>query len=349
MLAAEIGGTATMKVNDVLVIGCGVSGLTTGILLQRQGRRVTIWTRDVPPHTTSNIAAAVWYPYEAGPADRAATWGAVAYEAFDRLLGQPETGVVSRNLIELLPERRHDDPLWKDSVEGFRHARPDELPESYADGIVFDAPVIDTSIYLNYLRSQFEGAGGVIVEGNEIHDLGEAFAACNVVVNCAGLGARELAHDESFRPTRGQVVRIRPNGYSRVVIDEDGPVTHPYARGKMMYIVPRINDIILGGTAIDDDQSISENVSEQVDDAETWAIIRRCAAIAPEFATLTPDDILEVKIGLRPVRPEVRLEVERISPDRWLVSNYGHGGAGITLSWGCAAEVAEHVAAIDTP
>ena len=338
----------TMDTMDVLVIGCGVSGLTTGILLQRQGRRVTIWARDVPPYTTSNIAAAVWYPYEAGPADRAAVWGAAAYEAFGKLLGKPETGVLSRNLIELLPEHSPDDPLWKDSVEGFRHARPEELPEGYANGIVFDAPVIDTSIYLNYLRSQFEGAGGVIVEGKEVHDLSEAFAACDVVVNCSGLGARELAHDESFRPTRGQVVRVRPNGISRVVIDEHGPNAHPYAPGKMMYIVPRINDIILGGTAIEDDESTSENVSERIDAAETWAIIRRCAALAPEFATLTPDDILEVKIGLRPVRPEVRLEVDRISPDRWLVSNYGHGGAGITLSWGCAAEVAQRIAAIET-
>ena len=338
----------TMDTLDVLVIGCGVSGLTTGILLQRQGRRVTIWARDIPPHTTSNIAAAVWYPYEAGPADRAATWGVVAYEAFGALLGKPTTGVISRNLIELLPKRSADGPLWKDSVEGFRHARPEELPEGYADGIVFDAPVIDTSIYLNYLRSEFAAAGGAIVGGRTVHDLSEAFATCNVVVNCAGLGARELAHDKNFRPTRGQVVRVRPNGFSRVVIDEDGPVTHQYALGEMMYIVPRINDIILGGTAIEDDESTSENVSERIDDAETWAIIRRCAVLAPEFSTLTPDDILEVKIGLRPVRPEVRLEAERISPDRWLVSNYGHGGAGITLSWGCAAEVASHIAAIET-
>jgi D-amino-acid oxidase len=107
--------------------------------------------------------------------------------------------------------------------------------------------------------------------------------------------------------------------------------------------VPRIDDIILGGTAIDGEESIAE------DEAETPAILHRCAALAPEFASLKPEDILEVKVGLRPVRPAVRLEVEAPTPGRWLVSNYGHGGAGITLSWGCAAEVAEHIGALSTP
>ena len=66
------------NVIDALVLGCGVSGLSTAILLQQQGRRVTIWAKDVPPHTTSNIAAAVWYPYRAFPVDRVLTWGAAS-------------------------------------------------------------------------------------------------------------------------------------------------------------------------------------------------------------------------------------------------------------------------------
>ena len=162
---------------------------------------------------------------------------------------------------------------------------------------------------------------------------------CDVVVNCTGLGARELVHDTSLTPSRGQVVRVRHNGFRRVMLDD----YTDYGPNRLAYIVPRIDDIILGGTAIDGEESIDE------DEAETPAILRRCAGMAPEFASLTPDDILEVKVGLRPVRPAVRLEVEAPAPGRWLVSNYGHGGAGITLSWGCAAEVAEHIGALATP
>lgn len=337
---------------DVLVLGCGVSGLTTAIrLIERQPgqgqRRVTIWARRVPPQTTSNIAAAVWYPYDAGSNEQAVKWGAIAYQAFGDLQGAPGTGVIWRNVLELLPEPDLDGPWWKASVPGVEHARPEELPTGYADGFVFDAPVIDTSIYLNYLRSRFEAAGGVIVEDRTVHDLSEAFAVCDVVVNCTGLGARELAHDTSFRPTRGQVVRVRQNGFTRVLIDDRGPTTNPYAPGTLTYIVPRSSDIILGGTAIPDDITTDDEIRQKIDDEEVQAIIRRCAALAPEFAHLNPDDILEVKIGLRPVRSDVRLERESPAPGRWLISNYGHGGAGVTLSWGCAAEVTEHIEAIE--
>ena len=338
---------------DVLVLGCGVSGLTTAIRLieqqREQGeRRVTIWTRKVPPDTTSNIAAAVWYPYDAGSNERVVKWGAIAYKAFGDLLGEPGTGVILRNVLELLSEPNPDGPWWKASVPGVTHAQPDELPVGYADGFVFDAPVIDTSIYLNYLRSRFEAAGGAIVEDKAVHDLSEAFAVCDVVVNCTGLGARELVHDTAFRPTRGQVVRVQQNGFSRVLIDDHGPKTQPYASGMMTYVVPRISDIILGGTAIADDTTTDDEIKQKIDSDEVQAIIRRCAALAPEFANLTPDDILEVKIGLRPVRSDVRLERESPAPGRWLVSNYGHGGAGVTLSWGCAAEVVELIEAIET-
>jgi D-amino-acid oxidase len=182
----------TENTRDVLVLGCGVSGLTTGILLLRNGHRVTIWARDVPPYTTSNIAAAVWYPYRAYPIERVLTWGSVAYTTFRELVNTPESGVIFANVLDLLPAHENEDPWWASSVEGFRHARADELPAGYGDGFVFDAPVIDTSIYLNYLRAQFETAGGVIVDNRTVNDLAEAFAVCDVVVNCTGLGAREL-------------------------------------------------------------------------------------------------------------------------------------------------------------
>lgn len=321
-----------MDATDVLVIGCGVSGLSTGILLQRQGWRVTLWAKNVPPNTTSNVSAAVWFPYRAFPIERVLAWGAAAYTTFRELLDTPASGVILANVLDLHPEPQRQDPWWASSVDGFRHARADELPAGYGDGFVFDAPVIDTSIYMAYLRAQFEAAGGVVVENRTVNDLSEAFAVCNVVINCTGLGARKLVHDASLRPSRGQVVRVRHNGFRRVLLDDDGP-------NSLAYIVPRINDIILGGTAIDDEESTT------IDNDETPAIVRRCAGLAPEFAAITAADILEVKVGLRPVRPEVRLEVEQVAPGRWLASNYGHGGAGVTLSWGCAAEIAERLSA----
>ncbi len=71
------------------------------------------------------------------------------------------------------------------------------------------------------------------------------------------------------------------------------------------------------------------------------AILSRCARLAPDFPAIVAEDILSVYCGLRPARSTVRVEGEWVAPDQLLIHNYGHGGAGITLSWGCAAEVVE--------
>lgn len=317
---------------DILMIGGGVSGLTTGIRLLEAGHTVSVWARDLPPHTTSNVAAAVWYPYKAQPAARVSAWGAAAYRVFGELLaaeGTEATGIRMAEVVNLNAAPRPD-PLWATSVDGFRHAAPDELVAPYPDAFVLAAPVIDTTIYLDYLLRRFRAGGGQIAR-RAVSDLAEAFAGHAVVVNCTGLGARELVGDREIYPSRGQIVRVKPNGYQRAVMADDDPK-------EMAYVVPRIHDVVLGGT--DDER----NESTEPDPDVTAGILERCARVCPAFAHVAPDDILSVVVGLRPVRPTVRVEAERVAPDRVLVHNYGHGGAGITLSWGCADEVVELVA-----
>ncbi len=314
---------------DILVIGCGVSGLTSGLRLLEAGYSVTIWAKELPPHTTSNIAAAIWFPYKAYPVDRVTGWGKIAFETFKSLQGVEGSGIFMANVFEFKPAPSAD-PWWVTAVEGFRHARTEELPDGYADGYAFEGPVIDTSIFLDYLVRTFQAGGGQIMQ-RTITDLKEAFAQNTVVVNCSGLGARELVGDRDLHPARGQVVKIKHNGFRRVLMDEEGP-------NRLAYIVPRIHDIILGGTYEEDNENTT------VDANETQAILNRCARLAPDFPAVAAEDILGVYCGLRPARSTVRVEGEWVAPGRLLIHNYGHGGAGITLSWGCAAEVVELVA-----
>lgn len=97
------------------------------------------------------------------------------------------------------------------------------------------------------------------------------------------------------------------------------------------YVVPRSRDIVVGGT--DDEGEWSRTPDEET--ART--ILRRATDLVPGLAGAR---VLRHKVGLRPVRPVVRLE-----RDGHLVHCYGHGGAGVTLSWGCADEVAALVGA----
>ena len=305
---------------EALVIGAGVSGLSTAILLQETGWSVRIWAADQLRQTTSSVAAALWYPYKAYPENLVLEWGRRTYDMLATLTADPATGVVLREGIEL---RRQPvpDPWWRAAVPHFRRPDPAELPPGYRDGYVFTVPIIEMPVYLRYLTERFITAGGAI-EQRDLRALTEATAACALVVDCAGLGARKLVRDALLQPIRGQIVRVRNPGLTRFVLDEEHPAG-------VTYIVPRTTDCILGGTAVEDDWDTRPDPAIAAD------ILERCIALEPRLAEA---EVLEHKVGLRPGRPVVRLEREIIN-GATVVHNYGHGGSGVTLSWGCAEEV----------
>ena len=306
---------------QIVVVGCGVSGLSSAIRLQEGGHEVRIWTRDVPPNITSNIAAAIWHPYKAFPIDRVVGWGQRTYAVLRELAQTPATGVTLTEGLEVYREPV-DDPWWRDCIEHFRRATPEELGSEYKDGYVFDSAVVETPIYLTYLISRFQGLGGVI-EQREVTSLSDPLAQSDIVVNCTGLGARTLLDDAELFPIRGQILRTTRPDIERIMLDED----EEYG---VTYVVPRSGDCILGGTAQ------VGNWSLEPSNEDAAGIIDRCSHLAPAVRGVT---VLEQLVGLRPGRTTVRLEVEKAADGKLVVHNYGHGGAGITLSWGCAEEV----------
>jgi D-amino-acid oxidase len=270
--------------------------------------------------TTSSVAAALWYPYKAYPEERVLSWGKRTFEVFEELSGVPESGVRMREGVEIWRDKVPD-PWWASAVPGVRRCTGDELPPGYRDGHAFAAPVIEMPVYLAYMMDRFAKAGGS-VERRAVSSLAEAAEEARVVVNCAGLGSRDLVGDASVRPIRGQVVRVRNPGLERFVLDEANPEG-------VTYIVPRSEDCVLGGTA-------EEGEWDTGPDPEVAArILRRCVALEPRLAGI---EVLEHRVGLRPGRPEVRLEREDVAGGVPRVHDYGHGGSGVTLSWGCAEE-----------
>jgi D-amino-acid oxidase len=267
------------------------------------------------------VAAAVWYPYRAYPQELVLGWSKRTFEVFEELARQPGSGVAMSEAVELWP-RAAPDPWWAGAVPWVRHLPADELPDGYTDALHFPAPIAVMPVYLEYLLRRFTNRRGrVRIEA--VASLAQ-LAQESVVVNCSGLGARDLCDDASLVPIRGQVVRVTNAGLHRFLLVEQEGVADTY-------IVPRGEDCILGGTAE------VGNWETTPDPATAAGILERCCALEPRLRAAR---VLDHRVGLRPGRPSVRLEIEHVWPSATVVHNYGHGGAGMTLSWGCAEEVA---------
>jgi D-amino-acid oxidase len=128
--------------SDVVVIGCGVIGLSTGLRLREAGLDARIVSAAPPEETTSAVAAAIWYPYKAYPERDVLRWGRHTFRVFEELAAEPETGVRMREGLELRRERAGE-PWWAGAVPGVRRCTEDELPPGYRDGHAFIVPVVE--------------------------------------------------------------------------------------------------------------------------------------------------------------------------------------------------------------
>lgn len=283
-----------------IVVGSGISGLTTAISLLEAGHEVRMVAAEGAMSTTSAVAAAVWFPTHVAPWERVSGWGAHTFDTLAAQAAAHVPGVVMRESLSLYRE-----------------------PPGYPYGLRYTVPLAEMPRYLPWLDARFRNLGGRVVL-RALRSLNEVGDGADVVINCAGLGAGELVDDPSVYPVRGQILRVSNPGLTMSVRDEG----HPDGRA---YVHPRSDDCIVGGT-LDEGQW-----DTTVDPAVGAAILARCADLVP---ALRDARVLGHAVGLRPGRPAVRLEESaRLRSGARVVHNYGHGGSGITLCWGCAREV----------
>jgi D-amino-acid oxidase len=302
--------------HDVLVIGAGVSGLTTALQLARQGLRVRVVAADAPARTSSAAAGALWDPIYANH-PRVAVWAARSYQEFARMAGD------AVRLVDGVEAAREPmtTPDWALALPGYRECTPAELPAGFVHGWRYRAPVIDMPQYLARLERLVREAGGTFAYGEHLSSLTDV--AGPIVVNCSGAGAHDLAGDDEVQPIRGQLVAVRNPGLTEFFAE------HTAELGEMTYLIPQGSVVLLGGSA---EPGVADPVPDQ---GVAAAIVKRCGDVFPSVLTA---EVLGHRVGVRPSRPTIRLEHEQ-RDGRDVVHNYGHSGAGVSTSWGCADDV----------
>ncbi len=303
----------------VAVIGAGVIGLTSAICLQDAGYQVSIFTKEMPQYTTSSAAGAIWWGYGDG---KIREWAERSLKNYISLIEDKNSGVQWMRMRDVyrysvaLPWFRAELP-YCERIPG------DELKPPYVDGFIMEIPIVEAPRYLSYLQTRFQQNAGTIIQ-QEIESFSELASEYPIIVNCSGVGARELAEDTAVYPIRGQTVILDAPEIQEGYTDDEA----------FTYIYIRSDGVLLGGV------KQAEMSTWEVDSATRDDILARCSAVD---ARVNNRPIIKETVGFRPGRYAVRLEAEQFSDDGLLIHNYGHGGTGFTLSWGCAENVLQLV------
>lgn len=310
---------AVMRVSragDVVVVGGGVIGLTIALRLVETGRAVVVLTETEPRRTTSAAAGAMLGISGTPPDDPATRWTQVATPIFDQLADEPGSGVhhVHGRVLTNFADQA---PPWARRLPDFRPLPPDEH-RGFRSGMAVTLPFADMPTYLHYLHTRLTAGGGRL-ETRHVNALSD-LAGGPPLVNATGVGARELCGDTTLTATRGVHVVVDNVGIDEFWMEAVSDPT-------WTNIFPYPSHIVLGGAALAEDGP--------TDDETAAAILARATAVEPRLADAS---IKSLQVGWRPTRPTPRVELDDVNGTP-CVHAYGHGGIGVTVSWGVADEV----------
>lgn len=297
-------------------------GLTCAHRLLEHGYSVDIFSKEEFDRTTSMAAGAYWWPHKTYPKERVCKWAKDTYDQYARSRSEQQSGIHFERHLRFCVDP--DDSAYArhivdtcEEVDGTSYGVPCH------EAFLVVLPVVDVPVFMPYLKEQVASRGGRF-HMEALESPSALFPAFDLVVNCTGVWARHFAKDRDVFPIRGQAVRVSlPEGLRQS--------TRLYQKkDRFTLMLPRSTDVILGGTAQEGDW----NRTPSADDTE--AIVKRCSELVPQIAGC---QILGATVGLRPGRATVRLELEVPAPGQPVIHNYGHGGGGYTVAWGCADEV----------
>ncbi|MGE0868206.1 MAG: FAD-dependent oxidoreductase [Kofleriaceae bacterium] len=302
---------------NITVVGAGIIGLTTALTLEERGHSVRVIASAIGSRTTSAVAGAIWFPYRVGPKDKVSRWAAHTRGWLEGHAGDPSSGIDVLTGYEITSEPGVDPepPWWGAHIDLARSAAPvTGAPLAWS----FRAPRAEPSLFMPWVTARLNAP----IETRAVTDLADE--AGDVVVNCTGLGARDIVDDRELVGLFGQIVLTDPGAVDRSIT-----VTDDRDPDEVFYMIPRRDELVLGGCSI----PWRRGAPVTIDPAITDRILAHARRLG-----LSVGAVRAVRTGLRPFRNEVRLQREGR-----IIHNYGHGGAGFTLCRGCAEEVAQLV------
>ncbi|XP_061192749.1 D-aspartate oxidase-like [Saccostrea echinata] len=330
-----------MTKTRVCVVGAGVVGLSSAVRIQNElpDCDVTIIADRFSPDTTSDGSGGFWLPHLVG-GDNQELVAKCGCDTWDYLLHLATSPLASRLGAQLVSGysffAETQCPGWRRQVLGYHELDNKELKLLFPKarfGVFYTTVMINVKAYLSWLMSRFKNSNGTAIH-RRVDSLDKLLSDYDVIVNASGIGSRTLVKDDDVIPIRGQVTRIKAPWVKHFMTYEG---TNAHCE---KYILPGADAVVLGGTGQTGDWNT------KIDDVDRKAIWEGCLELVP---SLKDAEIVQHWVGLRPHRGSgVRLESQRLSTGKMIVHNYGHGGSGVTLHWGCAGQVVKEIRTVLT-
>src|SRR5207247_10820767 len=175
----------------VAIVGAGVSGLTCGVLFAERGCHIAIFAKETGQQTTSGAAAALWFPYDAEPAKKVIRWALQTYKVLVDLSKNSRSGVSMIELRQFSRTRDIQIPQWAIRL-GARQINRNKVLPAFTSGFMMNVPLMDTTIYLDYLAKRFLAAGGKINGGVRFEKLEAVSPEFHLVINFFGIRSKTI-------------------------------------------------------------------------------------------------------------------------------------------------------------
>lgn len=332
----------------IAIVGGGVVGLTCAIELSRE-YSVTVIAEKIGTESDSIKATAVWHVYLVRETAKVLSFATRTLERLYQIAEQDRrSGIELVRGVELFRTTPMHVPSWSHIPRVFRMLDAEEVQKYntsnlplmiVADaarlqqypvmwGYEIEAPAVSMHQYLAWLEGRILTEGVPVVR-RRLDSLDDIDSDYDAIVNCSGIGARELVQDKGFLPFKGQYFVLRGDDQApRTYIGDDD---HPLG---MAYVIPRAGEVLVGGSA--EEGREDDLLTLDFDDVK-----RRAGLYSPWLRGQTSGNLARgAVVGVRPFRREgMRLELDTTRTFRPTIHNYGHGGSGFSLSWGCAEEV----------